>query len=115
MSADKHTFTCSAELLIINYYIFSCFVVFQEHHDEDLFLYMTYSNESVYGAWGRKKDWRRREREWEETKWDGLRIKKLKLFVNTIIILYISFDKQLQYTVEGRLVKLTFVSISGWA
>ncbi|KAG7476009.1 gamma-aminobutyric acid receptor-associated protein-like 1 [Solea senegalensis] len=24
--------------------------VYEEHHDEDLFLYMTYSNESVYGA-----------------------------------------------------------------
>lgn len=24
--------------------------VLQEHHEEDLFLYMTYSNESVYGA-----------------------------------------------------------------
>lgn len=37
------------------------FVVLQEHHEEDLFLYMTYSNESVYGAWGRTKDWRKRE------------------------------------------------------
>ncbi|KAF7708295.1 hypothetical protein HF521_017352 [Silurus meridionalis] len=25
-------------------------VVYEEHHEEDLFLYMTYSNESVYGA-----------------------------------------------------------------
>ncbi|KAF7666803.1 hypothetical protein LDENG_00089180 [Lucifuga dentata] len=24
--------------------------VYEEHHEEDLFLYMTYSNESVYGA-----------------------------------------------------------------
>ncbi|KAG7335820.1 hypothetical protein KOW79_000513 [Hemibagrus wyckioides] len=25
-------------------------VLYEEHHEEDLFLYMTYSNESVYGA-----------------------------------------------------------------
>ncbi|KAB5587049.1 hypothetical protein PHYPO_G00008450 [Pangasianodon hypophthalmus] len=25
-------------------------VVYEEHHEKDLFLYMTYSNESVYGA-----------------------------------------------------------------
>lgn len=25
-------------------------VAFQEHHEDDLFLYLTYSNESVYGA-----------------------------------------------------------------
>lgn len=41
--------------------------VFQEHHEEDLFLYMTYSNESVYGAWAEKKF------EWlEEGASDGL-------------------------------------------
>lgn len=61
--------------------------MFQEHHEEDLFLYMTYSNESVYGAWGRTKDWRKRR---EETKWDCRRNEELRLFVmfHTTIILY---------------------------
>lgn len=53
--------------IMLNNEFLPCFVVFQEHHEEDLFLYLTYSNESVYGAWGRKK--KRLEREWEETKW----------------------------------------------
>lgn len=26
--------------------------LYQEHHDEDFFLYIAYSDESVYGAWG---------------------------------------------------------------
>lgn len=30
-------------------------VVYEEHHEKDLFLYMTYSNESVYGAWEDQK------------------------------------------------------------
>lgn len=43
--------------------------VYEEHHEEDLFLYMTYSNESVYGAWdGGWKDWRE-EMEKERERW----------------------------------------------
>lgn len=43
--------------------------VYEEHHEEDLFLYMTYSNESVYGAWdGGRKDWRE-EMEKERERW----------------------------------------------
>lgn len=63
---------------------------------------MTYSNESVYGAWGRTKDWRKRR---EETTWDCQRNKELRLFVmfHTTIILYdISSDKYLQYIHVGR-------------
>lgn len=51
-------YCCHAKRCII-----LCLVMFQEHHEEDLFLYMTYSNESVYGAWVRTKDWRKRKRE----------------------------------------------------
>lgn len=40
----------SKVLVGLNYALFSALLVFQEHHEEDLFLYMTYSNESVYGA-----------------------------------------------------------------
>lgn len=43
--------------------------VYEEHHEEDLFLYMTYSNESVYGAWdGGRNDWRV-EMENERERW----------------------------------------------
>jgi len=44
--------------------------VYEQHHEEDLFLYMTYSNESVYGAWDGTKErsvcvfvWRERDSE----------------------------------------------------
>lgn len=56
-------YACHTELCFI-----LCLVVFQEHHEEDLFLYMTYSNESVYGAWGRTKGEREGETDRENEK-----------------------------------------------
>ena len=63
--------------------------MFQEHHDEDLFLYMTYSNESVYGAWGRTKG--KKERDWEgkARAWEiELRMLQTTIIIYILIINY---------------------------
>lgn len=46
---DKMGFCAQKNIINLPYLTGSCFP-FQEHHEEDFFLYIAYSDESVYGV-----------------------------------------------------------------